>query len=78
MRQHKEQLGGPCRWCGGQVEKREARKKRRPFETGQTYWFRWYFICLSCKKIYHDERAKQIITPEVRRQRGEQQTLPGL
>ncbi len=45
-----------CRTCGSKLIARETRKK--PSQLKKQYYYTAYYFCLSCRKIYHDDKFK--------------------
>lgn len=47
-----------CKTCGNKLVVRETQKK--PSQLKKAYYYKAYFYCPSCRKIYHDEKFKVV------------------
>jgi len=56
---NKIKAGDPCKKCKAPIVK--VKPTNRKFKENQTYYFEYYFLCPSCKSIWHSEKAKKMI-----------------
>jgi ribonuclease HI len=52
--------GGPCRKCGGILQKRPT--KQKTLKPNQTYYYEWFLFCSSCGTMYMVNEAKRIVS----------------
>jgi ribonuclease HI len=50
--------GNTCKNCGSELIVKQTR--RTPEQLKKAYYFTAYYFCPNCKKLYHDEKFKQV------------------
>lgn len=53
-------VGGPCRKCGGVLQKRPT--KQKALKPNQTYYYEWFLFCSGCGTMYMVNEAKRIVS----------------